>query len=234
MMTGEYHILVVDDDKSLRDLLAKFLSQHKYRITCAKDAVDADHKMGIFDFDMLIVDVMMPGITGIEFCKKLRQSHHRRIRDIPILMLTAMGEGDDRIKGLEVGVDDYLAKPFEPQELLLRIKAILRRTLSNVSDENIFYVQIGNFYFDLQNGLLTQNGKMVHLTTAEVSLLTILAKSANTVVHRDELIDKCGIQEGGRAIDVQITRLRRKLEKDAKSPEHLVTVRNKGYLLRVN
>ncbi len=217
------HILVVDDDSRLRQLLQKFLSDNGYRVTTAEDAGEARRRMGGLQFDLLVLDVMMPGETGLEFTTKLRESD-----DVPILMLTARGEPDDRITGLEAGVDDYLPKPFEPRELLLRIQSILKRTRTEEAPAD---VRFGDFIFHAGTGSLLKSGKPVKLTSAETALLTALARTPGETVSRDTLRQSSGASEG-RAMDVQITRLRRKIEANPKEPRYLHTVWGSGYVLR--
>ncbi len=216
------HILVVDDDTRIRDLLGKFLKDNGFFVSLAKDAGEAREKLKEFIFDLLVVDVMMPGETGIELTASLRKK-----MDVPILMLTAMGETEERITGLESGADDYLAKPFEPRELLLRIKSILQRTkLVNTSDEIYF----GELSYNVSKGALLKNDEPIALTSNEEKLLSALSARVGKTVRREDLSKLCGgINE--RSIDVQITRLRNKIEKDSKRPVYLKTVRGKGYVL---
>jgi len=219
------HILVVDDDDRLRDLLAKFLSEKGFMVAMASDAADARTKMGTLEFDVIILDLMMPGESGLEFAEDLR-----RRSQVPILMLTAMGETEDRIDGLEKGADDYLVKPFEPRELLLRINNILRRVPvpKLVAEE----VLLGEVLFKPARDELSRDGNPIRLTDVEASLLGALARRPGEILSREELIELTGASGGGRAIDVQVTRLRRKIELDPKLPRYLQTVRGKGYVLR--
>ena len=236
-MSSAVHILVVDDDVSLCVLLRKFLNKHGYRVSVAESVADARHCMEMFDFDLLIVDVMLPDETGVEFTTKLRGDS--AFGSVPILMLTAKGEGADRIVGLQAGADDYLPKPFEPQELVLRIEAILRRVEARVDVSSL--VRFGDWEFDLSQKRLSKiGGGLVYLTGGEADLLCVLARHSNTALSRSEILRLSGDFEdresagNQRGIDVQITRLRRKLESDPSRPEYLMTVRNKGYLLRVD
>jgi two-component system phosphate regulon response regulator OmpR len=223
-MTGEPpHILVVDDDDRLRELLRKYLAEQGFRTTTAADTPAARRHMTAVAFDMLVLDVMMPGETGIELTEEIR-----RTSDVPILLLTAMGEADDRIAGLERGADDYVVKPFEPRELVLRINAILRR--APAAAPAVAEVRFGPFRFDLKRDELHDAAGRVRLTAAETVLLAVLARKANLPVGRPELSDERA--DAARAIDVQMTRLRRKVEPDPRFPRHLVTVRGKGYMLR--
>ena len=219
------HILAVDDDDRLRALLKKFLSESGFRVTDARDAADARAKLAVLEFDLMVLDLMMPGESGLELAADIRKSN-----SIPILMLTAMAETEDRITGLEKGADDYLTKPFEPRELLLRINNILRRQPMPLETPND--IQMGDVVFDPSHDTLTKNGELIRLTSVEAALLKVLAEQPNKILSREELTDRTGAAGGGRAVDVQVTRLRRKIEQDAKLPRYLQTVRGKGYVLR--
>lgn len=226
----EAHILVVDDDARIRDLLSRFLRRSGYLVTCARDADQARKLLRGLDFDIIVLDVMMPGEDGMSLTRDLR----RRLAT-PILLLTARGEIGDRIEGLESGADDYLAKPFEPRELLLRIAAILRR-MPTVEARGPKYLALGPLRFDSVKGELWQGEEIVHLTGTEAALLGRLAESPGEAVSRTALIDDLGRTprediESERAIDVQITRLRRKIEADPREPRYLQTVRGAGYML---
>jgi len=225
MVQDAAHILVVDDDARLRDLLAKFLQEHGFMVTTAKDAQQARARIGVLSFDLMVLDLMMPGESGLDFAADLRGKS-----DIPILMLTAMGEPEDRVTGLEKGADDYLVKPFEPRELLLRINNILRRAPS----PEVLPVQVtlGKTMFDMERGELSRGGERIHLTDIEAILLKALAERPGVILSREELSEYTGTRGGGRAVDVQVTRLRRKIEEDVKLPRYLQTVRGKGYVLR--
>ncbi len=221
------HILVVDDDTRLRELLKSFLSRNGFRVTAASSASEARQRLQGLDFDLIVLDVMMPGETGLEFASELR-----RTDDVPILMLTAMGDPKDRIAGLEKGVDDYLGKPFEPRELLLRIQNVLRRARpSEPTQEVERLVTFGPMQFDLELGELTQKGKRVPLTDAEIALLRALTGRLGQVLSREALCKSVGSEVNERAIDVQVTRLRRKIEPDPGFPRYLRTVRGQGYRL---
>jgi two-component system phosphate regulon response regulator OmpR len=223
------HILVVDDDTRLRELLKSFLSRNGFRVSTASHAAEARQRLGALDFDLIVLDVMMPGETGLEFAAELR-----RTDDVPILMLTAMGETKHRIAGLEKGVDDYLGKPFEPRELLLRIQNVLRRNKPPVAEtagEPVRRVTFGPMQFDLELGELTQKGKRVPLTDAEAALLRALTARLGEVLSRETLSKSVGAAVNERAIDVQVTRLRRKIEPDPSFPRYLRTVRGQGYRL---
>ncbi len=219
------HILVVDDDKRLRELLRKYLSDQKFRVTTASDAEDARAKLSAFAFDIIVLDIMMPGENGLELTAWLRSSNK-----VPILLLSAMGESGDRISGLELGADDYLSKPFEPRELVLRINAILRRVESTapaVTGE----ISFGDFSFDLSREELRRDDEFIRLTAAESSLLKALARSPGVPVSREALTSESPVDANNRTIDVQVTRLRRKIESDPKYPRYLQTVRGTGYVL---
>jgi len=220
------HILIVDDDSRLRDLLRRFLTDNGFRISEAGTTAEADDRLRGIVFDLMILDVMLPGEEGRVFAQRMRRSG----QDVPILMLTALGEADDRISGLEAGVDDYLSKPFEPKELLLRIRAILRRERRTRVSQR---VQFGGFLFDQSNRQLSRDGVPVRLTTGEAALLQFLASRPGQTMSRDVLAGNIGNDgdPAGRAIDVQITRLRRKIEDDPRNPTWLQTIRGEGYVL---
>ena len=223
----ERHILVVDDDDRLRKLIKEFLGRAGFRVTAAQDAAKADNLFEALDFDLMVLDVMMPGEDGYAFTKRLRAKGGESGRT-PILMLTARDQTADRIEGLSSGVDDYLGKPFEPQELLLRIEAILRRSQARPTGGKA--LSLGNCSFDSDRGELTCGDEVVRLTEAEVTLLRRLARSAHEPVDRLELARDTA-DATGRAVDVQVTRLRRKIEPDPKNPRYLQTVRGVGYRL---
>lgn len=226
MTTAMKHILVVDDDTRLRLLLQKFLRENGFLVSVAKDANDARMLLSSYKLDLLIVDVMMPNETGLEFLSKLRQDN-----DIPVIMLTAMGEISDRIIGLESGADDYLSKPFEPKELVLRIKSILKRTpkVKELIEEKL---NLGLCIYDVQKKeLLTKKGDVIHITPVEQALLNVLGAKSGQVFTREKLAEILGAGQSPRSIDVQITRLRKKIERDSKNPRYLQTVRGKGYML---
>jgi two-component system phosphate regulon response regulator OmpR len=220
---GAPHVLIVDDDRRIRDLLSRFLIGEGYRVTTADSAAHARARLGGLSFDLLILDVMMPGETGVDLAKSIRGSS-----GVPILMLTARHEIEHRITGLQAGADDYLAKPFEPRELLLRIESILRRAAPKPSGPRA--LSLGNCAFEPERGELTRDGEPIRLTEAEVALLRRLAKAAHAPVDRLELA-RDTVDATGRAVDVQVTRLRRKIEDDPKAPRYLQTVRGVGYRL---
>ena len=218
------HLLIVDDDTRIRTLLQRYLSENGYRVTAAKDAADARKLMESLDFDFIVLDVMMPGEDGFSLTKAIREKSN-----VPILLLTARGESGDRIEGLESGADDYLGKPFEPRELLLRIATILKRA-GTPSEPTRAVMQLGACRFDAERGELTRDGKPVKLTSAELQLMRVLAANPGQTFTRTDLSQRMGaVLE--RTVDVQITRLRRKIENDPKLPLYLQTVRGIGYVL---
>jgi two-component system phosphate regulon response regulator OmpR len=217
------HLLVVDDDDRIRELLKEYLSKHGFRVTGAADAAAARRLMELLDFDMLVVDVMMPGEDGFTFTKWVRKQGAT-----PVLILTARGLSTDRIEGLSIGADDYLAKPFEPQELLLRVEAVLRRAGPKPTGPR--KVNLGAYEFDLDRAELSKGGVLVRLTEAEAQLLKQLAAHAHAAVDRMDLA-RDSADGVGRAVDVQVTRLRRKIETDPRNPRYLQTVRGVGYML---
>ena len=227
---SDAHILIVDDDERIRGLLQKFLSRNGYWVSSARDAAHARRLLAGLEFDLIVLDVMMPGEDGISLTRALRQT-----LATPILLLTAKSETTDRISGLEAGADDYLAKPFEPKELLLRINAILRRVPKPHLDNEVpKTLQIGDFRYDITRGELWQGGDLIRLTSTENALMRIFAASPHQPISRNRLVEDLGRDKGQaqeRAIDVQITRLRRKIEADPKAPRYLQTVRGAGYML---
>lgn len=226
-MNEDTHILVVDDDERLRVLLRDYLTKEGFRVTQAEDAADARAKMRVLTFDLMILDVMMPGESGLDLAKSVR-----RDSGVPILMLTAMGDTGDRILGLEAGADDYLPKPFEPRELVLRIQSILRRTPAPEEPARATMVRLGNLHFDLGRELLLDGDRPIRLTTTETALMKVLAGEPGRVMSREELTSFLEIEGGDRAVDVQVTRLRRKIEPDPKIPRYLQTIRGRGYVIR--
>ena len=219
------HLLVVDDDRRIRDLLLRFLLAEGYRVTTAETAAEARAKLGGLSFDLLILDVMMPGETGFDLARAIRVSS-----SVPILMLTARDEAENRIKGLELGADDYLAKPFEPRELLLRIANILKR--QQPASPPIESVRFGDFLFHIGRGELRRGEDIVHLTDREREMLCTLAARPGATVPRLALAGNGhGVNE--RAVDVQVNRLRRKIERDPANPLLVQTVRGIGYRLMV-
>ncbi len=221
------HILVVDDDARLRTLLRKYLSDNGYLVSAAADAAEARARMAALAVDLLVLDVMMPGEDGLDLTRALRAGGNA----VPVLLLTAMGEVDDRINGLEAGADDYLSKPFEPRELLLRIASILRRAPKPEAEAPLV-LGLGAFAWDPARQELRRGDEVVHLTTAERELMAILAEAPGQAVSRDDLAARTGNAANARAVDVQVTRLRKKLEDDPRMPRYLQTVRGMGYMLR--
>ncbi|MES2342928.1 MAG: response regulator transcription factor [Pseudomonadota bacterium] len=226
---GERHLLVVDDDDRIRELLKEYLARAGFRVTAAPGGAAARKLMETLDFDLAVFDVMMPGEDGFSLTKWLRERKGTAGRT-PVLMLTARGLPEDRIEGLKLGADDYLNKPFEPEELLLRIEAILRRAQGRPGSTANGPISLGRCSFDLERGELSCDGAPVRLTEAEVALLKRLARSPHEPVDRLELARET-VDPSGRAVDVQVTRLRRKIETDPKTPRYLQTVRGVGYLL---
>lgn len=220
------HILVVDDDDRIRSLVARYLNDHGFLALSATDAMQAEEMLRFSEFDALVVDIMMPGKTGLEWTKELRA-----YSDIPVLLLTALGEVDDKVLGLDAGADDYLAKPFEPKELVARLKAMLRRKPAQKTTNTNY--KIGEWTFDSELGVMESAAGSVKLTEVESRLLKVLVQRSGEILSRDALAKLCQFDDAGeRTIDVQVTRLRRKIESDTKNPRLLVTVRGKGYLLR--
>ena len=224
------HLLIVDDDERIRDLLRKFLIRQGFLVSVARDAGHARRVLAGLDFDLIVMDVMMPGESGLDLTRALRE-----MNTTPILLLTAKGETTDRIEGLEAGADDYLPKPFEPRELLLRINAILRRMPEpEPEDKQPKIVQMGSSRYDIERGELSRGGVAVKLTATEVQLMRIFAGNLRQAISRARLVEELGRDDGQaqeRAVDVQITRLRRKIEADPKQPRYLQTVRGEGYML---
>lgn len=218
------HLLLVDDDRRIRDLLSRFLSSEGYRVTTAKSAADARAKLAGLHFDLLILDVMMPGETGFDLARSIRTSSA-----VPIIMLTARHEAEARIEGLQIGADDYVAKPFEPRELVLRIANILKRAAPVVSPP-VESVAFGPYVYHLERGELRDGEKIIHLTDRERDMLRILAAMPGETVPRAALTGGDGTANE-RAVDVQINRLRRKIERDPANPLFLQAVRGIGYRL---
>jgi two-component system phosphate regulon response regulator OmpR len=221
-MSAGSHILVVDDDDRIRELLKEYLAREGFRVTASAGAIQARKLIETFAFDLLVLDVMMPGEDGMSLARWVRSRGQ-----VPILMLTAKAEAESRIEGLALGADDYLSKPFEPQELSLRIAAILRR--SGRGGDGARSLTLGEHAFDLERAELSRGGKPVRLTEGEARLLKRLAQSPHMPVDRGELIE--AEDALGRGVDVQVTRLRRKIEPDPKNPRYLQTVRGVGYRL---
>ena len=230
MSADDAHLLIVDDDERIRGLLQKFLIRSGFLVSTARDAAHARRILSGLEFDMIVLDVMMPGEDGIALCRDLRTKI-----TTPILLLTARGETDDRISGLEAGADDYLTKPFEPKELLLRINAILRRVpASEPAVVMPKVLHLGPVRYDIERGEMWEGDKLVRLTATESQLMRIFSGCPGEAVTRTRLVEelsRSGEQTQERAVDVQITRLRRKIEVDPKQPRYLQTVRGAGYML---
>lgn len=228
-------VLIVDDDKRLSDLLQRFLGENGFQTVAVQSAADAREKLDALAFDILIVDVMMPGDSGIDLVRAVRAE-----QDVPVLFLTALGETEDRIAGLEVGADDYLVKPFDPRELVLRLRTILRRAaavppvpLTDTESLDADLVAFGPHRFDRKRRLLTREGEPIYLTSGEADLLVALVDHAGRPIAREDLAaDGAAITD--RAIDVAVTRLRKKIETDPKFPRYLQTIRGKGYVLHLD
>lgn len=223
-----YHLLVVDDDDRLRSLLQQYLSDNGFLVTSAESAAVAREKLSTNAIDMIVLDVMMPNESGIEFTKWLREKSDSH-KNLPILLLTALGEPKDRVEGLEAGADDYLVKPFDPKELLLRVKKLIQRARSVKITGHDSVILFGEFSYDVSRRLLTTMEGIVHLTSSEMDLLHVLASHPGVELSREELAERIGVSFSPRTVDVQITRLRKKLEVDPKRPKFIRTVRHKGY-----
>jgi len=216
------HILVVDDDDRIRELVRQYLLDNKYIVTTASDAFDAENKIEIIKFDLIVLDIMMPNKTGLQLTTEIKKKIN-----IPIILLTAKGKAEERVTGLEYGADDYLGKPFEPKELLLRIKNILNKTLKK---DKISKISIGNSKLDLNKLIIEKNGKIYKINNAEKIILKKMIHNSGKVFSRDE-IGKLINLDKERSIDVIITRLRQKIESNSKNPEYLQTIRGSGYVL---
>ena len=216
------HILVVDDDDRIRELVKQYLLENKYLVTTAKDAFDAKNKIEIIKFDLIVLDIMMPKKSGLELTSEIKKE-----TDLPIILLTAKGETNERVVGLEFGADDYLGKPFEPKELLLRIRNILNKTLQK---NNVSKVLIGNSNLDLNKLIINRNGKKYKINNTEKLILQKMIQSSGKVFSRKEIGKLINIDKE-RSIDVIITRLRQKVETDSKNPQYLQTIRGSGYVL---
>jgi two-component system, OmpR family, phosphate regulon response regulator OmpR len=229
-MPDDAHILVVDDDGRLRNLLSRYLAGEGFRVTTADNAADARAKLRAINPDLLVLDVMMPGESGLDLTASLRRDQNP---DLPVLLLTARGAPEDRIAGFEAGADDYLGKPFEPRELVLRIRAMLRRVPPPLPEQPAGPVALGELVFDRERGELRDADGLLRLTGGEAALLSALAAKPNEVLSREEIAAALGMDDAGeRAIDVQVTRLRRKVEADPREPRFLHTVRGRGYVLK--
>ncbi len=231
MSEPQAHLLVVDDDERIRGLLQKFLIRNGFLVSVARDAAQARRLLAGLEFDMIVLDVMMPGEDGIALTRDLRKT-----LTVPILLLTAKGETANRIEGFEAGADDYLIKPFEPKELLLRINAILRRVpLVKPNAVAPKVLHMGAVRYDMDRGELWRGGDLIRLTATEAALMRVFSAEPGVAVSRDKLVGDLPREDGNgqeRAVDVQITRLRRKIEDDPKQPRYLQTVRGEGYMLQ--
>ncbi|MDX2028992.1 MAG: response regulator transcription factor [Alphaproteobacteria bacterium] len=223
------HILVVDDDDRLRSLLRRYLAEQDFIVTTASSADDARAKLKSLSYDLMVLDIMMPGETGLELTQSLRNTSKSPAKQLPILLLTARGESGDRIEGFEVGADDYLPKPFEPRELLLRINAILRRMPK--PPLTLPKLKLGAWQYDPQRDELQSDSETVRLTDMEAGLMRVLAAEPGVAFSREALAERSKGAISDRTVDVQVTRLRRKIEPDVKNPRYLVTVRGEGYML---
>lgn len=228
------HILVVDDDARLRELLRRYLASNGFMVSTAGNAAEARARIAVIAFDLLVLDIMMPGETGLQLTESLSAAGC----DAPILLLTARDDPDDRIAGLEAGADDYLAKPFQPRELVLRINSILRRRSAAPPSAAQLApppppIRLGRFIYQPDRDELRAGGdEAIRLTTAEAALMRALAAQPGVVISREELSERCRMDGAVRTVDVQVTRLRRKIEPDPKEPRYLHTVRGEGYVLR--
>ena len=223
MVNNKKHILIVDDDDGIRMLLKEFLEQNKFIVSTAPDAIMAEKMLEIIKFNLIVLDIMMPIKTGLEFTKELKSKSFKT----PIILLTAKGEVEDRITGLETGVDDYLAKPFEPRELVLRINNILNKISENEKKENL---KIGQAFVNLSKMFIKKDSKEIKISLAEKNILSLMSKDPGKVFSRDEIGKVAKITQE-RSIDVIITRLRKKIEADVKKPKYLQTIRGQGYVL---
>ena len=224
-----FHLLIIDDDQKIRLLLKKFLENNRFRVSDAENTDEAKKIMESLIFDLLVVDIMMPGQIGLDFLKEIRQTS-----EIPILMLTAMSDPEDRLDGLEIGADDYMTKPFEPRELLLRIQNILKRFMSNTVKSANDETNFGPFSFDLKSSNLYKNKIPIHLTTSEQKLLSCFCKAPNKPFSREDINNELGGNIENRSIDVAIARIRRKIEIDQRYPIYLQTVRGIGWMLQTH
>ena len=229
MSENNAHLLIVDDDERILSLLSTFLSKNKFLISSARNSTEARCLLNYFEFDLLILDIMMPGETGLDLLESIRTK-----KNVPVIFLSAKGEPSDKILGLEIGADDYLSKPFEPKELLLRLERLLIRNKRNISETSEKRVVIGNKVFDLQRLELYQDNSLIKLTSLEISLLNFFALNPAKTISREMVINGLDLGQGKRDlnkrnVDVQITRLRKKIEPDPTNPRHLKTIRGKGY-----
>lgn len=224
MTEAEPHLLVVDDDEGIRELLRRYLSANGFRVSTAADAAEARARLANLEFDLIVLDVMMPGESGLDFTRALKGQGQ-----VPVLLLTAMDQPSDRVNGLEHGADDYLAKPFEPRELVLRIRNILQRVPAQAPGREL---RFGPFRFDFERGELSRGEEKVRLTAVEAQLLLALIQSPGEPMSREALAEAAQFSGNERTVDVQMTRLRRKIEPDVKFPRYLQTVRGTGYVFK--
>ena len=220
------HILIVDDDKRILELINDYLIKNNFMVSIANNAMEARKKIENIEFDLIILDIMMPGESGLKLASSLKKNNFKT----PILLLSALGNPEDRIKGLEIGASDYLPKPFEPKELLLRMNNLIQK---NKFDSKKKIIKFGPYTFNLKNEILKKNGKNFILTSSETRLLCILAKNDGKPIFRDNLSKILNIPSASRALDVQVTRLRNKIEGNKKFPSYIQTVRGRGYVLKV-
>jgi two-component system phosphate regulon response regulator OmpR len=223
------HLLLVDDDKRILSLLSAYLSRNNFLVSSARNSIEARSLLNYFEFDLLIIDIMMPGENGLNLLESIRKQ-----TNVPAIFLSAKGESKDKISGLEIGADDYLSKPFEPKELLLRLERLLLRNNRKSSNETDRYVEIGNKVFDLYRMELSYENRIVKLTNLEISLLKFLVLNPEKTISREMVLKDLNLNQedkdiNQRNVDVQITRLRKKIEQDPKNPRHLKTVRGRGY-----
>ena len=229
MSENKAHLLLVDDDKRILSLLSTYLSKNNFLVSSAHNSIEARSLLNYFEFDLLIIDIMMPGENGLNLLKSIRKQ-----TNVPAIFLSAKGESKDKISGLEIGADDYLSKPFEPKELLLRLERLLLRNNRKSSNETNRYVEIGNKVFDLYRMELSYENRIVKLTNLEISLLKFLVLNPEKTISREMVLKDLNLNQedkdiNQRNVDVQITRLRKKIEQDPKNPRHLKTVRGRGY-----
>ena len=229
MSKNKSHLLLVDDDKRILSLLSTYLSKNNFLVSSAYNSIEARSLLNYFEFDLLIIDIMMPGENGLNLLESIRKQ-----TNVPAIFLSAKGESKDKISGLEIGADDYLSKPFEPKELLLRLERLLLRNNRKSSNETDRYVEIGNKVFDLYRMELSYENRIVKLTNLEMSLLKFLVLNPEKTISRAMVLKDLNLNQedkdiNQRNVDVQITRLRKKIEQDPKNPRHLKTVRGRGY-----
>ena len=229
MSENKSHLLLIDDDKRILSLLSAYLSKNNFLVSSAHNSIEARSLLNFFEFDLLIIDIMMPGENGLDLLESIRKQ-----TNVPAIFLSAKGESKDKISGLEIGADDYLSKPFEPKELLLRLERLLLRNNRKSTNETDRYVEIGNKVFDLYRMELSYENRIVKLTNLEISLLKFLVLNPEKTISREMVLKDLNLHQedkniNQRNVDVQITRLRKKIEQDPKNPRHLKTVRGRGY-----